>query len=75
MCVSTVYSALSPSPVKKYHMHVTRAGFEPTTRAIITIITRFYIALFTPRGLPKALHIIIPGHWALNHSLNHLEQP
>ena len=33
---------------------------------------RFYIALFTPGGRPKALHIITPGHWALNHSLNHL---
>ena len=36
----------------------------------IIIITCFYIALFAPRGRPKALHIITPGHWALNHSLN-----
>ena len=34
------------------------------------IITCFYIALFTPGGHPKVL--ITPGHWALNHSLNHL---
>ena len=39
---------------------------------LIIIVTRFYKALFTPRGRPKALHIITPGHWALNHSLNHL---
>ena len=31
MCVSNVYSVLSPSLVKQYHRHVTRVGFEPTT--------------------------------------------
>ena len=36
------------------------------------MITRFYIALFTPGGRPNELHIITPGHLALIHSLHHL---
>ena len=39
---------------------------------LLIIINSLFIALFTPEGRPKALHIITPGHWALNHSLNHL---
>ena len=35
MCVSTVYSVLSPSPVNKYHRHITRVGFEPSTLAVL----------------------------------------
>ena len=35
---------------------------------IITIITSFYIALFTQRASQSASDIITPGHWALNHS-------
>ena len=42
---------------------------------IIIIITRFYIALFTPGGRPKALHIITPCHWALIHSLKQSQLP
>ena len=47
-------------------------GIKDRQYIVIIIIARCYIALFTPGGHPKALHIITPGHWALNHSLNHL---
>ena len=47
-------------------------SLKVSSSIIIIIITCFYIVLFTPGGRPKALHIITPGHWALNHSLNHL---
>ena len=46
--------------------------FNDLPTIMIIIVTRFYIALFTPGGCPKALHIITPGQWALIHSLNHL---
>ena len=39
MCVSTIYSVLSPSPVKKNHRHVAQVGFEPTTLARIMFPT------------------------------------
>ena len=42
---------------------------------IIIIITCFYIALFTPGGRPKALHIITPGLWVLIHILKPFQLP
>ena len=58
MCVSTVYSVLSPSPAKKYHRHVTRVGFEPTTLAILEQCLQLDY-----RGCPAARGSSKPMFW------------
>ena len=50
--------------------------FSGDTHTLVELLIQIFfythIALFTPGGRPKALHIITPGHWALIHTLNHL---
>ena len=40
MCVSTVYSVLTPSYVKTNQKHITRVGFEPTAFAISRAVSK-----------------------------------
>ena len=42
---------------------------------LLSIIFFFLILLYTLKGRLKELPYYFPGHWTLNHSLNHLSVP